>query len=429
MNQSPSNWFRWAAVVLGSLILCACNATPKVTTTQAISKTISAGGGPSPDHAHATLKDEVEVTGTTSSVQPASHLQPDQKKGGEKPQAALRPKAQGSNHAALHHPTNCRCITCNVPPQFRMWGGPDMRAKDEFIYDGGDEGLTVEVGKNGTIYGLRQEDTVAIFDTAREGLHVQPTNRVAIYAPRFAAVRQIAKSQGYERNTRAAGTQSPAVLMVEQDTQGQKTLLQPIPPISSSGLAAANVLRERNRDMIFENGQALMTMRNKLLPFEDFRIMRFGRFDNSQKARLAERINAAKIWTHEIALQVVVNKKTSSVSQGKTGAKGAHVFEMPPGKAQLRIVKVASKHNALPGDFVDFTIRFDNVGTDELRNVLIIDNLSSRLEYVAKSQQSTVKTTFASTVNDGESLVLKWMFDEPLPVKKGGLIKFRCRVR
>ena len=58
-----------------------------------------------------------------------------------------------------------------------------------------------------------------------------------------------------------------------------------------------------------------------------------------------------------------------------------------PGDPRLRLIKCASKHHALPGEEVEFTLRFDNIGDQVIGNVTIIDNLTTRLEYVPNTAQ------------------------------------------
>ena len=58
----------------------------------------------------------------------------------------------------------------------------------------------------------------------------------------------------------------------------------------------------------------------------------------------------------------------------------------PPGNPRLRLVKVASTPFAKPGEEVDFTLRFDNVGNQPIGNVTILDSLSTRLEYVPEQR-------------------------------------------
>ena len=101
----------------------------------------------------------------------------------------------------------------------------------------------------------------------------------------------------------------------------------------------------------------------------------------------------------------------------------------PPGDPKLRVVKVASTQFAEPGDEVDFTIRFDNIGNQTIGNVTIIDNLSPRLEYVPESAQCSLAAEFFTEPNDGDSLVVRCEVTDPLEPGNGGVVRFRCRVR
>jgi uncharacterized repeat protein (TIGR01451 family) len=95
----------------------------------------------------------------------------------------------------------------------------------------------------------------------------------------------------------------------------------------------------------------------------------------------------------------------------------------------LRVVKIASKKSAQPGDEVEFTIRFDNVGDQTVGNVTISDSLTTRLEYVSDTAQCDREANFGTQQNDGESLVLRWEIRSPLKVGEGGILRFKCRVR
>ncbi len=100
-----------------------------------------------------------------------------------------------------------------------------------------------------------------------------------------------------------------------------------------------------------------------------------------------------------------------------------------PNNPKLRLVKLASKSSAQPGEEVEFTLRFDNVGDKVIGNVVITDNLTTRLEYVEGSQKTSLPASFTTQANDGESLILRWELTEPLEKGKGGVIQFRCKVR
>jgi uncharacterized repeat protein (TIGR01451 family) len=102
---------------------------------------------------------------------------------------------------------------------------------------------------------------------------------------------------------------------------------------------------------------------------------------------------------------------------------------VPPGNPKLRVIKLASTPDALPGEEVWFTIRFDNIGNQTIGNVTIIDSLTTRLQYVEGSAQCSREASFYTQPNEGESLVVRCELAKPLEVGKGGLIRFCCKVR
>ena len=165
------------------------------------------------------------------------------------------------------------------------------------------------------------------------------------------------------------------------------------------------------------------------LPYEAPYLVQRGEFIQADKARLAEGTTAATAWTDKKAVQVTLDGREASVFTGDTMLESVFTYVLPPGKPRLRVVKMASKHDARPGETVDFTIRFDNVGDQPLGNVTLMDNLSTRLEFVPDTAQCSVDAAFSSGDNEGESLVLRWEIADPLKVGEGGVIRFQCRVR
>ena len=120
--------------------------------------------------------------------------------------------------------------------------------------------------------------------------------------------------------------------------------------------------------------------------------------------------------------------KRASAVTGDVRAEAEFVVDVP-NHPRLQVCKIASANNALPGETVDFTIRFDNVGDQKIGNVSIVDSLTTRLEYVAGSEQSSMKATFTATPNEAGSVVLKWDLTDPVPANGGGAVHFQCRVR
>ena len=157
-------------------------------------------------------------------------------------------------------------------------------------------------------------------------------------------------------------------------------------------------------------------------------MIRCGKAVESETARLLLGRDAAVAWSHKQAVQVIIDRRAAMAESGSE--KTASVFTLHgPDHPRLRIVKVASTAFAEPGDKVDFTIRFDNVGDQTLQNVAILDSLSTRLEYIAKSGQCSRAAQFSTQPNEGDSLMIRCQLSDPLKPGDGGVIRFHCHVR
>ncbi len=305
----------------------------------------------------------------------------------------------------------------------------DPRAAREYLFDGGDHPPPVQVSRDGTVRGLQAEDTVAHFDTLDGRTRVEPSNRVAIYAPRFGAVRSVSGIVLHEQFDRAAGVDLPTQVRFHEDQRLATTVHQPIQAERYLGLDTAQRFRDTIRPADVHGGLYLEATAWQLHVHEDFQIIRSGTFDDAQKARLAVHLRAAQAWTADQAVQVVLDETLLRVAVGTTQVESVYRYELPEGKPRLRVIKLASRREAQPGDEVEFTIRYDNLGDQTIGNVTILDNLTTRLEYLPGTAESTRAAHFTVEDNHVESLLLQWELDDPLPVGEGGLVRFRCRVR
>lgn len=301
--------------------------------------------------------------------------------------------------------------------------------RDEFLFDGGDRELKVRVGSDWTVFGLDQEDTVVHFDTIQGETVVEASNREAIYAPRFAAVRKIHGVVATKAHQRMAGYEVPTRLERHTETEFAAKLDQPLQMRRNVGTDNPNSFRDHTTSRTTVDSRNLATTRDQLKPFEDFNVIHMGQHLNSEKARLAVGMAAARAWMNSQALEVIAEDLTPIAVTNNRSLGMAYRYELPHGKAKMRLIKLASKQNAHPGDVVDFTLRFDNLGDAVVGNVTIIDSLTTRLEYVEGSQECTLKAEFLTATNEGQSLVLRWEIVEPVEVGKGGVIRFKCRVR
>ena len=300
---------------------------------------------------------------------------------------------------------------------------------DELICDGGDEGIGVAVDQDWTVRGLDSEDTVGHFDTLDGERRIQASNRVCIYAPRFGSVR---KTYGISSNANVqqlAGVDSQVAMVEIEEVDITSTTLQNLQPRGQVGSKTPSTYRERTRGMELENRVASSAFKNRFSLFEDLSIIRHGIFDQNEKARLAEGLSAAESWGRiEAPQEVIDNLTVDSIGTGVPAAETVLV-EKPEGKPDLRIVKVASAKDALPGDIIEFTLRFDNVGNEKVGNVTLLDHLSPRLEVIDGSAECNVEAEFFVTEQNQGTQIFRAEIVAPVLSGQGGIVRFKCRVR
>jgi uncharacterized repeat protein (TIGR01451 family) len=278
------------------------------------------------------------------------------------------------------------------------------------------------------IHGLDLEDTVVHYDTMDGQRLVQPSNRVCIYAPRFAAVRRIAGALQHDQQDRVGRINMPLQPIQSDELQVATTAVQPLQPVGQLGTKQPTTFLEQLRGQAVDGAQALSAFDDALLPYENLQVIKTGIVDQADKARLAQAVQAAIAWTTEQAVQVVIDRQPAHEMASDSKPQMTYQYELH-GKPRLRVIKIASKQNALPGEIVDFTLRFDNLGDQPIGNVTVVDNLTTRLEYLPDTAQCSLRADFFTEVNEGDSLVLRWEIIDPMEVGDGGIIRFKCRVR
>ncbi len=300
---------------------------------------------------------------------------------------------------------------------------------DEYLFDGGDRSFPVHYDGE-MMLGVDTEDTVAEYHDDKGNRRVKASNRVAIYAPRFAAVRSVngvREDFNVQRVTnnfdqiQGAGLRS----RVGGRTHLQRDRVQGVRMRSRAGGLLGKAARS---DVSAAKGVAQHTKLMNL--FEGVQFLRDGQFRQSELAQLNGGLAAAGTWTRELNPVIMANLTAAQEVYAMfkvaelTGIDESH---KKPG--QLRIVKLADKDSAKPGDVITFTIRFDNLGDRELRYVRIIDNLTPRLEYVDDSATSDREGSTHVDDNGEGSQVIRFELDSPLKGHTGGVISFQVRLR
>ncbi len=300
--------------------------------------------------------------------------------------------------------------------------------KDEYVCDGGDQHSPVRISPDFTVHGLEMEDTIAHYDTLMGTTCVAPSNKVCLYAPRFSAVRSVTGPRIDNQIEQPFGAERPTVLAQHDYAKGAIARMEAIQPGAGVGVEGPDQFLGQDIPLAVSTRRELIEFAQGFLPYENFRLLRLGEIDDAEGPMLAVRVQNAIAWTHNQAVQVLLKDQRPSNVIGEQRAEAVFQFE-PPYPGKIRICKVASANGALPGEYVDFTLRYDNIGGSEVGNVTIIDNLTTRLEYVEGTAQSSRDADFFTTENQGGSLILRWEIIDPVPAGEGGIIRFRCRVR
>lgn len=306
-----------------------------------------------------------------------------------------------------------------------------QRPADEYLFDGGDRQLPLHYNGSARV-GLETEDTIVEFRDHHGEAHVKASNRVGIYAPRFGAVRTV--------NGLHQGTSVDRLASASERQRGSGLSGQVSPGRHAVNLRATDV-RMRSRASGLENNEAQLAFRQRETAGQQIQnqsailnlaFVKRGEFDQSSEAVLAYGIDAAATWTRDLYPLIKGSIQTGQeVYATFQPAEMVGIDEDHKTDGDLRIVKLADRKHAKPGDIVTFTIRFDNIGDRELQSIRIVDNLTPRLEFIPGSErwEPALGKMLAPRENGEGSVILEFVLDEPLAGHSGGILTFQTRVR
>ena len=299
---------------------------------------------------------------------------------------------------------------------------------EEYVFDGSDRGVKIQVDDAFNVYGLDPEDTFGHFDTLDGERIVAPSNRVAIYAPRFGAVRKIDGAVNAQLNQPTIGFSERKQTLQAMDKSLATTANQIAMAARSHGGQRASGFLDQTRGVAVRETLTPLGVRNfeSLILAES--ILDIGKIDNAIGAQLQKGMQAAIAWETDLGLRVFSKGIQPIIVRDLTTAQGLLHIESED-DPRLQVVKTANVIAARPGDQVEFMIRFDNISDRKIGNVTLMDNLTRRLVYVEGSSECTLESEFKSEVNDAQSLALRWEITEPIEPGTGGVIRFRCRVK
>ncbi len=303
---------------------------------------------------------------------------------------------------------------------------------DEYLCDGGDREWPVHYNEHERL-GLDTEDTVAEYVDHHGVERMKPSNKVCVYAPRFASVRTISQPELGEGLHKSVGMIHAAV---DDELQTRLTSTQKVKRDAVGGLrvrsrASGIETEESGAGMVQDIALVQHDKINNL--FQSINFTHFIHADHATAARLNYGLGAAQVWSLENSPAATGQIEVPTEGLFEVSVLTITVIDDKPNDnpGQLQIAKFADKKDAKPGDVITFTIRYYNAGPREVHYVRIVDNLTPRLEYVDDSAQMVPERDGRLAVEDnGEgSLVLKFELNEPLQAKTGGTVSFQARVR
>ena len=312
------------------------------------------------------------------------------------------------------------------------WSPPGISQpwpEDEYLADGGVHWRGVGAGRQGELRGLEPEDAVAQFDTLDGSTIVEPSNRVFIYSPRFGAVRLVVSLVADEQRVNLANVHLPTGLVRENAVQAAGIDRQQYQPVGQIGEDKLTIYRTRLNQGTVSQSLGPKSFQAGFAWYENISVIRMGIYREGEMPFLAQGAQAAVAWTNRQAVQVILNRRQATEEVSHQAAESLYTVNAEPAHPRLRLVKVASTQFANPGEEVNFTLRFDNVGNQPIGNVTIVDDLTGRLEYLPGTAQCSLPAGFSTQQSASGSLVLRWEITNPLKPGDGGVARFHCRVR
>lgn len=317
-----------------------------------------------------------------------------------------------------------RCEACFLPETNRedCIVGP-------YVCDGGDRRPKVNFGQVEMLVNLDPEDTVAVF-RGKDGLRkIVESNRVCIYAPKFAEIRLVQNPEGYSSG-------QVARRLEKDDMAMQKT--QMLADVEKQQVLRLNGLISRKRPSVYVGEQwASNFCEVRVLAGYDRGIgwaqeigtMRTGALTNSDQALLAKRVEFAMLLTNVQMPQLLGSIAGANELYRVRGVMETVLVEERPGKPKVKLEKFASVPSAKIGDTVRFTIKFSNIGKETVKDVSIVDSLHARLDYVPNTADGPLDAVFSAQVNEVGSMTLRWQLKNPLDPGQSGFVSFDAKMR
>ncbi len=436
-NNQPAGELAWRLILIGvmALLMCSCRAPGMFKSSTLIEPARPATAADETPR----QQDNEPVVISISSNPPVTHLpgvmqqvayqQPVPNPSAGAPTTLPRSTYTGEPPAGVDIP-HLNSGGIPYPDNWRPPGIVGPWPADEYLYQGGDREQTVNVAQDWSIDNLDSEDAIVHYHTLEGKLVVQPTNQIPIYAPRFGSVRRMDNLVEFDNRVKLAGVDLPTKLGHRNSAQSIDGILQQMQPQHNLVVRSSSNYRENTQGVDLHNQEGVLSDMNIMMQEQSRHREQLVDLENSEKPRLGQSVTSANDRVIKQFAQVTVDETPASEKTSVSGLEKVHVYHMPKGKSRLEVSKTASAHSARPGDTIEFTIEFKNVGTQDVGNVTIVDHLTSRLEYVAESQHASLEADFLvqESVQEGTT-ILRWEILDPVARGENGQVTFTCRVR
>jgi uncharacterized repeat protein (TIGR01451 family) len=300
------------------------------------------------------------------------------------------------------------------------------------VCDGGDaRAPAMPVARFG-LKNLTSGDTVARYRADDDGpdscdVHVTASNCACVYAPRFGSVRQVTRPHEDARPIGPRGLANDIATEAKIDLQPVCRSTQALAPEAARKALPGMALEERLGPLAVDQGDPIHESGSLVQPVEDVRDEQLERAELVQTPRMMVGFDVPLAWTCARAAMVMVGRQQAEVVAADRGT--ATLRLESPGRAELTLCKRAGSDTARVGEELDFTIYLYNSGDRALTDIVLVDALPGRLEFVPGSAAANQPAEFVTDTGDDGSVVLKWQFQHTFKPGEGGFVRFRTVVR
>ena len=425
VDRSPWRWPRLLVIVMAAVVLASCRSItqPLVLPLAAVAVATTESAEESAEESAKPVRKPAREPSPSVAQAPAVVQTGCEAPCGPLPRRPLlaRGNAQGHGSCETCNQTVCMPLARPVPMV-----GPCL------VCDGGDaRAPAMPVARFG-LKNLTSGDTVARYRADDDGpdscdVHVTASNCACVYAPRFGSVRQVTRPHEEARPIGPRGFANDIATEAQVDLQPVCRSTQALAPEAARKALPGVALEERLGPLAVDQGDPVRESGSLVQPVEDVRDDQLERAELVQTPRMMVGFDVPLAWTCARAAMVMVGRQQAEVVAADRGT--ATLRLESPGRAELTLCKRAGSDTARVGEELDFTIYLYNSGDRALTDIVLVDALPGRLEFMPGSAAANQPAEFVTDQGDDGSVVLKWQFQHTFKPGEGGFVRFRTVVR